>query len=105
VAFWLAGSKAPYVPNDNTVTVTLGDQSVATLFLPYLEPWHQYSFDVTFSEQTIGRLSSQNGGTDWAGALLDRVELTERAVPDPASTLLLLGMGVTGLVAAKRRWR
>jgi hypothetical protein len=27
------------------------------------------------------------------------------AVPDPASTLLLLGMSLTGLVAARRRWR
>jgi hypothetical protein len=27
------------------------------------------------------------------------------AVPDPASTLLLFGMSLTGLVAAKRRWR
>jgi hypothetical protein len=27
------------------------------------------------------------------------------SVPDPGSTLLLLGMGLTGLVAVRRRWR
>jgi hypothetical protein len=35
------------------------------------------------------------------GADLTSVE----AVPDPGTTLLLLGMSVTGLVAARRRWR
>jgi hypothetical protein len=31
--------------------------------------------------------------------------MSNTAVPDPGSTLLLLGMGLTGLVAVRRRWR
>ncbi len=43
------------------------------------------------------------GGNSCFGAALDNVQV--EAVPDAAATLLLLGMSLTGLAAAKRRWQ
>jgi Protein of unknown function (DUF642) len=78
VEFWLSGSRSPAVPNNvNTVTIKLDNQTVATLTLPYMNPWQAYSYQMEFEKNTRGKLSFQNDGTDWSGALLDKVKLTE----------------------------
>ena len=80
VEFWMAGSHIGdgTAPNTNTVTVQLGNETVATLTLPYGYPWQLYSYRVTFKNRNnTGKLSFQNDGADSMGALLDKVKLTE----------------------------
>lgn len=88
----------------NTVLVQLGDFS-SMLTLASAVPLTTFSF--TFNTAASGALSFANlGRSDSFGLILDNVEVSSSAVPEPSSWgMLILGFAITGLALRRRRIR
>jgi len=73
----------------------------------YVNHWNQYSFPVTANDPLgVSRLQfSGAGDSDSYGGLLDKVELAQIVVPEPPSLVALISLGITGMLACRRRGR
>lgn len=100
LAFWYSGSQRGDV---NSMTVTLGTQSVAITNVPSNLPWTQAGFSFTPSANGPVTLQFAHSGGDNVGILLDDVSVIT-GVPEP-STWALSGaaLGLAGLL--RRRFR
>ncbi|WP_405240433.1 PEP-CTERM sorting domain-containing protein [Lentisalinibacter orientalis] len=100
LSFDLAGNHRNNNSETVTVEVNLGDIFSSTYSLGRFDPFT--TFGTTFnvvSEMSVS-LFFANAGGDNIGMLLDNVSLTR--VPEPG-TLALLGLGLLGVGAARRR--
>lgn len=100
LSFLLAGSQIPdaYARGDNqnsTVEVKFGDVYFETFVLQRLDPFQIFTrvveLNTTFSGKlSIQHVSSESGGDNFSGPLLDNVQISQTSpVPEPSSLALL----------------
>lgn len=87
--------------SDDTMELMLGGYVLDTLKLSAKAPWQTitYAFDVTTASSDY--ISFNHLGGDNIGIMLDNVSVT-KSVSEPA-TFALLGLGLAGLAAARRK--
>ncbi|HDZ37376.1 MAG TPA: PEP-CTERM sorting domain-containing protein [Marinobacter sp.] len=85
---------------DDELLVTLSGLIEENFTLSANDPWQSVVRTFTVAEDTTGFISFNHSGKDNIGIVLDNVSVS--AVPEPG-TLALLGLGLAGLGAARRR--
>ena len=85
---------------DDALNVTLAGLINESFTLSANDPWQSVVRTFTVAADTTGFISFNHSGKDNIGIVLDNVSVS--AVPEPG-TLALLGLGLAGLGAARRR--
>ena len=99
LSFDLAGNRRTTTAEAVYVKVSLGTLVDKTISLTEDAPFTHYSYTFV-GDGSTGPLSFEGQGGDNIGMLLDNVNLS---VPDPGSSILLLGIGLVGLRAWRKR--
>ena len=97
LSFDLGGNQRNYP--DDLVDINMGNLAT-TLAVASGDPLSLFTYNVTLT--AMGPLTFYNHGGDNVGAILENV--TVSAVPEPY-TLLLLGLGLVCVAAAKRKFK
>lgn len=97
LTYYLSGNQRGYGPD--TVHVTFATAS-ATHTLYSGDPFTQFTLTFTPLVNLYGQtFTFKNDGTDNQGALLDSVRLTENAIPEPGTAMLMCaGLGLAALL-------
>ena len=88
--------------SDDTVNLTLGGYLSDAITLSAADSWQTMTRNFTVSAQSTDYIRFNHDGGDNIGIMLDNVYLT--SVPEPG-ILILFGLGLAGLGAARRRTR
>ena len=103
-SFWASGSQRGDTNTLHAGILAPSPIEELALTLPSDSPWAPYSFNVSVGSPTSVQLYFKNDGGDNIGILIDNVVVrsNDQAVPEPMS-LSLLGSGLAGIVAVRRR--
>lgn len=83
----------------DSLEVSLDGFLTETFSLAANDPWQSIVRDITLTSQTTSNLIFKHDGGDNIGIMLDNVSL----VPEPG-TLALLGLGLFGLIGARKKF-
>lgn len=83
----------------DSVEVSLGGLLTESFSLSANDPWQTIVRNITLTSQTTSSLIFKHDGGDNIGILLDNVSL----VPEPG-TIALLGLGLFGLIGARKKF-
>jgi hypothetical protein len=99
LSFDVSGNQERNSSND-TMELQLGGFVNDTITLAANDPWVTMNYNFTVSGAASNNLSFNHLGNDNIGILLDNVIITSVSEP---GTLALLGLGLVGLTAARRK--
>ncbi|ADI64029.1 protein of unknown function DUF1555 ['Nostoc azollae' 0708] len=87
---------------NNSVMVSLGSLFNESFILPPTQDFTTFTDSFTVASDTSAKLAFEGVGEDNIGLLIDDVTLT-KSVPEPASLIVIFGLGAFGVTSLPKR--